>query len=226
MELSLKNTGLPTGILKGETAQGILAEYSATGMGVMEVHGDFGDLSEIKRFIANPSVHLPKGPCRKSMALIEEAMSLGFERIIVHPDHLTKDSIWDEMGSALLIENLDPRSPEFRTAEQLEPILQTLPNAMVCLDVAHAAQEPEIIEGLIQAFHSKIKQVHLSEIDYRTGKHQPKASPSAFVNAVNWLKYLPHDIPVVVELAMVTWEDAAQEVYRVARARAELRNGR
>lgn len=228
MQIALKQTGLPTGILKRQTQAAVIDEYLAFGMEVMELHRDFGGFEGIKKRIPNPSVHLPGRKIdsdeRRRTAIA--ALESGIERIIVHPENLTNDSFWREMGARLLIENLDPRSPAWRTATQLYPVFESLPEAGLCLDVAHAAQEPGIIEELIQVFGTRTRQIHLSEIDYSTGRHLPRSSDKAMAAAIAWLNYFPIDIPVVVELASVTWENALAEVQRVAACRASLNKKR
>lgn len=123
----------------------------------------------------------------------------------------------------LLIENLDPRSVDWRTAEDLSRALELVPNASVCIDLAHAAKETHILEGIIDAHLSRIQQVHLSEICYESGAHLPEISPNALEAAVSWLRYLPKDIPVIVELGgKLNWTETLKQVANVAAARQAI----
>jgi hypothetical protein len=53
-------------------------------------------------------------------------------------------------------------------------VVDTLPDARVCFDIAHAHQvDPTLLEArrLIRAFHGRIGQIHLSQLDHAC-RHQ------------------------------------------------------
>lgn len=225
----MKNFGLPTGILRRQNAAEELEAYKESGMECIEVHADFKEVEIVPSILPNASLHLPgrQTPGSVRVELARGAIEAGYKRVIIHPNHLDGDKFWASLGGILLVENLDPRNPEWRDADDLARAFEMVPNAGMCLDVAHAAKEPEIIVGLIERYHSRIKQVHLSEICYESGRHQPGIDQIALENAVAWLDLLPRDIPVIVELAgELTWDEAVEQVRCVAELRHEANDNR
>lgn len=88
--------------------------------------------------------------------------------IIVHPDVIYTPERWDYFGSQLLIENMDRRKPIGRTVDELLILFKWLPQARLCLDVAHARQQDTtltLLNQIIRQFVSKIAEVHISELD-------------------------------------------------------------
>jgi hypothetical protein len=94
--------------------------------------------------------------------------------IIVHPDVIRKPALWRRLKSRLLIENMDRRKPIGRTAGELEQVFAQLPDARLCLDVAHARQLDTtlgILWQIITRFSDRIEQIHISELDSQCRHH-------------------------------------------------------
>lgn len=120
--------------------------------------------------------------------------------IIVHPDVVTDSEQWRLLGSRLSLENMDQRKPVGRTVSEMELVFRSFPDAAFCLDIGHARQvDPTmgIAMGLLQRFQSRLKQVHLSEVDPH-GKHIPIgfAALCGFRRVAN---LIPKDCPVIIE---------------------------
>ncbi|MTD46460.1 hypothetical protein GKE82_19750 [Conexibacter sp. W3-3-2] len=124
------------------------------------------------------SVHAPSKhrelPEAELVALLEPLVGR-VEAIVVHPDTMQDLGAWIPLGRTLTVENMDLRKPTGRTADELAPILATLPQAQLCFDVAHAAQvDPTLAAGheILDRFGSRLRHVHVSALDER-GKHRP-----------------------------------------------------
>lgn len=60
--------------------------------------------------------------------------------LVLHPDAISDVGCWRRFGGLLCIENMDKRKPTGRTADELSYFFNKLPEARLCLDLAHAAQ--------------------------------------------------------------------------------------
>jgi hypothetical protein len=81
---------------------------------------------------------------------------------------MTEVSAYAPLGRRLVIENMDTRKELGRTVEGLLPFFERLPQARLCLDLAHAkAVDPSMEEGaaLLSAFATRLSHVHLSSLD-------------------------------------------------------------
>lgn len=123
------------------------------------------------------SVHAPSKhrelPERDLVARLEPLVGR-VDAIVVHPDTLDDLGAWIPLGRTLTIENMDPRKPTGRTADELAPILATLPQAQLCFDVAHArAVDPTLAAGheILDRFGSRLRHLHVSALDER-GSHR------------------------------------------------------
>jgi hypothetical protein len=88
------------------------------------------------------------------------------DAIVVHPDTIEDAATWRALGSALVLENMDPRKREGRTAEELDPYFAALPEAGLCLDVAHAAAiDPDEAGRLLDAHAPRLRHLHVSSLD-------------------------------------------------------------
>jgi hypothetical protein len=99
--------------------------------------------------------------------LLEKIKERGWN-IIVHPDVIRKPQLWRCFGAHLLVENMDRRKPVGRTASELEAIFKELPEARLCLDMAHARQLDTtltLLAQIVRQFSERIAQVHISELD-------------------------------------------------------------
>jgi hypothetical protein len=98
--------------------------------------------------------------------------------IIVHPNVIYTPKLWAPLGKRLLIENMDRRKPMGRTAEELGKLFNELPDAQLCLDVAHARQldtSLRLLWEILCSFGDRIREVHISELDSFC-RHQPMSN--------------------------------------------------
>ena len=115
------------------------------------------------------SLHAPsKGRAIDEDELIYRLRALldSVDAIVVHPDTLTDVAAWRALGGALVLENMDPRKDGGRTAEELAPYFDALPDAGFCLDVAHAAAiDGGEAERLLDAYAGRLRHLHVSSLD-------------------------------------------------------------
>lgn len=122
------------------------------------------------------SVHGPsKGwddePGPLAAALTE--LSPCVEGIVMHPETLGDAAAFAALGSRLRLENMDPRKPDARNADELAPYFELLPRARFCFDIAHAQlHDPSmrLAHELVDAFGDRLAEVHVSSIE-RNGAH-------------------------------------------------------
>ena len=120
--------------------------------------------------------------------------------IIVHPDVIENDSLWRKIGSAVCIENMDKRKKIGRTAAQLKPIFDQLPDANFCFDIGHARQvDPTMQEAetFLQCFRDRLRQVHMSYVNSQS-RHERLNYESimAYQRVAHWLD---ESVPVILE---------------------------
>jgi hypothetical protein len=124
------------------------------------------------------SVHAPvKHRTIGEAELVDELAALPgwVDAIVVHPDTIEDISLYRPLGSRLAIENMDARKLGGRTAGELAPVFDALPDAGLCFDVAHAwSIDPgmEEAERLLDRFAGRLRHVHVSSIDGE-GHHLP-----------------------------------------------------
>jgi hypothetical protein len=88
------------------------------------------------------------------------------DAVVVHPDTIGDLGAWRALGGALVLENMDPRKSDGRTADELERFFDALPEAGLCLDVAHAAAiDPGEGERLLDAYAPRLRHLHVSSLD-------------------------------------------------------------
>jgi xylose isomerase-like TIM barrel protein len=90
------------------------------------------------------------------------------DAVVVHPDALGDPSLYRSLGRRLVIENMDARKDDGRTAEELAPYFDLLPEAGLCFDVPHAKSvDASMDEGaaILDAFGDRLRHVHLSSLD-------------------------------------------------------------
>lgn len=122
------------------------------------------------------SVHTPvKGvaglPDAQRVAELQR-LPASVRTLIAHPDLVADPRPWRALGRRLVFENMDDRKLTGRTVAELEPLLQALPGAGFCLDVAHAhTVDPSmrLASELLDRFRCRLREVHLSSI--RAGAH-------------------------------------------------------
>lgn len=171
------------------------------------------------------SFHAPSGVRRAeeaavAQALREQVAARGWN-IVLHPDVIRDYAHWRPLGPSLLIENMDRRKAIGRTVPELEQILPNLPEARLCLDVAHAREiDPSLrlLADLVDAYRDRIAEVHISELDARCS-HIAMSEP-AVEEYRRFLPALAPDIPIVIEsmLDAARIADRLPEFARAARA--------
>jgi hypothetical protein len=117
------------------------------------------------------SVHGPsKGRSMSDAALVEQLRHLPswVSAIVLHPDTMRDVSAYERLGRRLVIENMDVRKELGQTTADLLPFFERLPQARLCLDLAHAkAVDPTMAVGgeLLSAFATRLSHIHLSSLD-------------------------------------------------------------
>ncbi len=132
--------------------------------------------------------------------------------IIVHPDVITTPERWRFLGARLCLENMDQRKTTGRTLPEMEEVFQELPDASFCFDIGHARQvDPTmaVAISLLRRFGSRMRQVHLSEVD-PYGKHIPIGF-TALCGFRRVAKFIPEDCSVIIE-SVVTADQARREL--------------
>lgn len=138
--------------------------------------------------------------------------------IIVHPDVIENHSLWRQLGALLCVENMDKRKPIGRTADELRPIFDLLPDASFCFDAGHARQvDSTMTEAylILRNFGTRLRQVHVSEVNTRS-KHDPLsyASLLAFRKVADMI---PPSVPLIVE-SVIPVSQISKEVEHVRAA--------
>jgi Xylose isomerase-like TIM barrel len=139
-------------------------------------------------------------------------------RIILHPDTIHDYRRWVPFGSQLVIENMDRRKPDGRSAQELLRWFERLPQAQFCLDLAHAQQwDTTMTEAylLLKTFSRRLCQIHISQLD-SASHHYPLSTGSvrAF-SEVSWL--IPQGVPLIIESRISPTEmvSEAEKVQRI-----------
>ena len=120
--------------------------------------------------------------------------------IILHPDAIQNYALWRPFGPSLLIENMDRRKPCGRTASELESIFDSLPDALLCLDLAHARQVDTTMTSahlILRRFGERLRQVHLSEVN--TNSKHDRLSYGAILAYRKVAALIPDNVPVILE---------------------------
>jgi hypothetical protein len=120
--------------------------------------------------------------------------------IIAHPDAFHDLELWRGLGAWLWIENMDKRKRIGRTAMELHRLLGELPDARLCVDLAHARQvDPTMLEArrILRAHRDRIRQIHVSEVG-TTSRHT-RLSYGAIRDFAGVAQWVPADVPVIVE---------------------------
>jgi hypothetical protein len=119
--------------------------------------------------------------------------------IIVHPDVIYTPTRWQHFGHRLLIENMDRRKEMGRTVADLERMLTELPQARLCLDVAHARQMDttlSLLWSFTSRFRNRIAEIHMSELDSHC-RHRPLSSQA--IKDYRKFASVLQNIPVIIE---------------------------
>jgi hypothetical protein len=125
------------------------------------------------------SVHAPAKSFSERTALGQLLkLPLMVRTIVAHPDTLSEPQAFTELGTRLVLENMDARKPTGRTADELQHFFDLLPEAGFCFDVAHAwSIDPtmDLAHELLNRFRSRLRQVHVSSLD-GNDHHRPLRS--------------------------------------------------
>lgn len=149
------------------------------------------------------SFHAPSAFCREKEKRVIELLQPVYERgwnIIVHPDVIYHPESWKHFGKQLLIENMDRRKAMGRTTWELNMCFKQLPEARLCLDVAHARQldtSLNLLSSIIYTFSERIAEIHISELDTHC-RHRP-LSNTAVADYHSFAGLYPKDVPVIIE---------------------------
>lgn len=141
--------------------------------------------------------------------------------IVLHPDAIHDYALWNRLGTSLLVENMDKRKPVGRTADELDPVFQNLPQAGLCFDIGHARQvDSTMTEAylILRRFGDRLRQLHVSEVNTRS-THDPLsyASVLAFKQVA---ELIPEDVPLILETPV--GEDQIESEMELARGALPL----
>lgn len=120
--------------------------------------------------------------------------------VVVHPDIISDFSLWQRLGSSLLVENMDRRKPIGRTADELSRIFEQLPDARLCLDLGHAKQIDHSMHEtrmILKRHGSRLAEVHLSDVNSLSG-HEP-LNELAIYNFQRVSNMIPPTVPIILE---------------------------
>ena len=167
------------------------------------------------------SFHAPSELHRLTSAELAEKLApiatAGFP-IIVHPNIIGEDfAPWRHLGESVLLENMDTRKPVCRTAREMLPYFEALPDARFCFDIGHAHQvDPTMTVAFefLHRFRTKLAEIHISDVSWNC-KHRPIGTAAAlsFHGAARWI---PDDVPVIIE-SVITEDEIEHELETVRR---------
>ncbi len=148
------------------------------------------------------SFHAPSSFAKEQedrvISLLERVYRRGWN-IVVHPDVIYTPVHWRCFGKQLLIENMDRRKTTGRTVAELRSLLSELPDARVCLDIAHARQLDTtltLLWSMTNVFKGRIAEVHISELDSHC-RHLPLSEQA--ISDYRRFAALLRSIPVIIE---------------------------
>lgn len=139
--------------------------------------------------------------------------------IILHPDVVQNFALWRRFGSGLCIENMDRRKSRGRTPSEIEEIFKLLPEASLCLDLAHARQVDTTMTAahlILKRFGGRLRQVHLSELN--TSSRHDRLSYAAILAFRQVAALIPEEVPLILETPVA--EDGID--FEIGRAREAL----
>jgi hypothetical protein len=158
--------------------------------------------ADLSRF-AYVSIHAPTDyDAAQEAGVIEQLAGIAGKNwpIVVHPDVMREDSLWERLGSRLCIENMDKRKPVGRTAEELAGIFDRFPDARMCFDIGHARQvDTSMTEAyrIVRDFSRRIEQVHISVVT--TSSKHDLISPNAAHAFRRVASLIPGTVPAILE---------------------------
>jgi hypothetical protein len=132
--------------------------------------------------------------------VVEQLRQMDKFPIVLHPDTIRDHAKWAGFGAQLLIENMDRRKSNGRSAKELSAWFELLPDAGLCFDLAHAQDfDPAMTEAFRILAHlgQKIRQVHISELDSATRHFSLSYSASLAFSEV--IGKIPKDAAFIIE---------------------------
>ena len=141
---------------------------------------------------------------------------LAFEcPIIVHPDAIRNNRIWNRMGPVLWLENTDTRKPVGQTYYQMKDLFRYLPDANFCLDLGHARQVDSTMEEakamLLRDLRPRLRQIHISEVNHKS-EHLNMDNMKVVQDFVQVTPFIPETVPVIIESPCPTLADINTEL--------------
>lgn len=138
--------------------------------------------------------------------------------IVVHPEILQTQMLWQSLGRRLCIENMDDRKTTGRTVNELRELFEAYPDASFCLDLGHARQiDPTMVSALrmLREFGDRLCQLHVSDVGPR-GEHLPLGATArrSFAHVAH---RVPADCPLIIE-SIIAPEAMEQELDSVCAA--------
>lgn len=152
------------------------------------------------------SIHAPGNvPAELESRVAKRFLTMSEERypVVVHPDVIRTPAVWEPLSSRLLLENMDRRKRVGRFANEFENLFQELPEAGLCLDVAHLRQvDPTLNEGFkfMRLFGHRLREIHISEVTSNSTHGRLSLHASSYLK--DFLQIVPHDVPVIIESAL------------------------
>lgn len=132
-------------------------------------------------------------------SLLQIARTSGWP-VVLHPDAIHRFECWMGFGPLLCIENMDRRKVGGRSAEELRAVFTRLPDASLCLDVAHVRQcDPTMKEAfdILRAFGDRLVQVHVSDLD--AASRHVRLTSAAIGAYQQVAELIPADLPAIIE---------------------------
>jgi hypothetical protein len=116
------------------------------------------------------SVHAPSKGIVDERSLVDEIRRIPawIDVIVVHPDTISDPALYRPLGRRLALENMDTRKTTGHSADDLAAYFAELPDARLCLDVAHAKDvDPTlgVADELLSLYSSRLSHVHVSSLD-------------------------------------------------------------
>lgn len=121
------------------------------------------------------SVHGPskaRAVADGDLAALLQEVPTWIDAIVMHPDTIGDLAPYAALGQTLVLENMDTRKATGHTADDLAPFFDALPDAGLCLDVAHAKDVDTTLEvafEILDRFADRLRHLHLSSLDSSRG---------------------------------------------------------
>jgi hypothetical protein len=157
--------------------------------------------------LGHVSVHAPVKGDTSHISTLTARLGLLDVAVVAHPDAMRDQAggdlrWWSVLGDRLLIENNDGRKQFGARVDDLAECFDALPDAHLCLDVAHAlhAGGQPLLDGLLDAFGDRVALVHVG-----CGCGQPvgwELDAALCDAAAHTIARLDHHVPVIIERSL------------------------